>query len=584
MPAAERVIRQTWVPVGLETGGQFSNATSHDAKPTTLTTVNDLLISGGEWVPRSGDSQFGPTLPSAPLSMVVYNRYPTGPGAATSHLLVSLAGSVVDQSSIATATVRGSLSTRRMVFNAVKNRCFMCNGIDAPFIYDGTSTSTWGVAAPNINLLYTANTAIYNTGTLAVSGGPGGVTTINVTFGGSGYGGAPAVTVAPPPSGVTATATAVVAGGQVVQVVITAQGSGYVSPPAITIAPPGAGDTATAQALITTLGSTQIAGAGTNFLDPAIATGQPIYLFGVRYQIASITDATHLLLTTPYQGITVASIAAPDWQINTGALQWESGNGFRYAYSYYDDVTGHVSNVGPILSVDDAPPANDFSTVVVSNIVTTGDARFTKIILWRTAHGGGILFPLAVLNNTAGPLSYTDNNNDDTTLGTVGPGTLPAPIATNNPPPADLDCAAVWDGRFWGSRPSVPGLLYFSAKNDPNELAIGVGEECWPLTYTVPIPEDSGRMTGSRPVGSNLVIETEKAIFAVLGNAPTNYTLQRLSVKGRGTSQFATATLPGEDANSADILLHFGNDSRLYFLFGPGGDLSYSYPIQDALV
>jgi hypothetical protein len=521
--------------------------------------------------------------------MTVFNRYPTSPGPSTSHLLISIAGTVIEQTSIATTTIKGSLSNRRVVFNSIKNRCFMCNGVDTPFIFDGTTAYRWGVSAPSTNLLYTTNTAIYNTGTITVSGGPGAVTRIDLTYQGTGYGVAPAVTIAPPPSGVTATATSVIAGGVVVAVVITNGGTGYVSAPVVTIAAPGGpGQTATAMATITTVGSTMVTGAGTTFTTAGPLAGSPVgcpmYIFGVRYQIASVTDNTHLVLSTPYQGISVLSIAAPEWQINNGAMQWEAGNGFRYGYSYYDPVTGHTSNLSPILSVDDAAPANDFSTVVISNIVTTGDARFTKIVLWRTAHGGGVLFPLAVLTNAGGPLSYSDNNNDDTLLGTVGPGTLPGPITTNAPPPTDLDNVSAWDGRFWGSRASVPGLIYYSAKNDPSELPVGVGEECWPLPYTIPIPEDSGSITGTRPVGGNIVIETEKSLFYVVGNAPENYTILRLSSKGRGSSHFACVTLPGEDANSADVLVHFGNDARLYFLFGPGGDLSYSYPIQNRLI
>src|SRR5206468_400598 len=105
---------------------------------------------------------FGPTLSSQALSMSIFNRY-SGVGPPTSHLLVSLSGSVVDQSSIVTTTVKSSLANRRVIFNSVKNRCYMANGVDLPFIYDGTTAYSWGVSAPVATMLYTANTPIYAT-------------------------------------------------------------------------------------------------------------------------------------------------------------------------------------------------------------------------------------------------------------------------------------------------------------------------------------------------------------------------------------------------------------------------------------
>ncbi len=67
----------------------------------------------------------------------------------------------------------------------------------------------------------------------------GSVNAITVRAGGGTYTVAPAVTIAPPPSGVTATATATINGSGVVSAItITQAGSGYTSPPAVTIAPP----------------------------------------------------------------------------------------------------------------------------------------------------------------------------------------------------------------------------------------------------------------------------------------------------------------------------------------------------------
>lgn len=66
----------------------------------------------------------------------------------------------------------------------------------------------------------------------------GAVNAITVRGGGGGYASPPAVLIAPPPSGTTATATATVSGGMVTAINITQAGSGYTSAPAVSIAPP----------------------------------------------------------------------------------------------------------------------------------------------------------------------------------------------------------------------------------------------------------------------------------------------------------------------------------------------------------
>jgi len=79
----------------------------------------------------------------------------------------------------------------------------------------------------------------------------GNVVSLTLGIGGSGYSTAPAVTIAPPTSGIQATAVAVLSGNAVLSFIITNAGSGYNSTPSVTIAPPPSGTTATATAVIT---------------------------------------------------------------------------------------------------------------------------------------------------------------------------------------------------------------------------------------------------------------------------------------------------------------------------------------------
>ena len=79
----------------------------------------------------------------------------------------------------------------------------------------------------------------------------GHVSSISITNGGSGYSSVPAVTIAAPTKGITATGTATISSGAVTGIIVIQEGTGYETPPAITIAGPGGGgSTATASAVL----------------------------------------------------------------------------------------------------------------------------------------------------------------------------------------------------------------------------------------------------------------------------------------------------------------------------------------------
>ena len=85
------------------------------------------------------------------------------------------------------------------------------------------------------------------------------VRAIAVTNGGTGYTSAPSVVISAPPSGVTATATAVIQNGQVVRIELTNKGSGYTSNPSVIVSGgggTGAAAIASAEALFTVTNNT----------------------------------------------------------------------------------------------------------------------------------------------------------------------------------------------------------------------------------------------------------------------------------------------------------------------------------------
>jgi hypothetical protein len=87
----------------------------------------------------------------------------------------------------------------------------------------------------------------------------GRVTSITVTAGGSGYVSAPAVTIS---GSSTAVATATVSGGAVTAITVVSTGTGFVATPTVTIAAPPSGVRATATAVITGFSGSTVTVAG----------------------------------------------------------------------------------------------------------------------------------------------------------------------------------------------------------------------------------------------------------------------------------------------------------------------------------
>jgi len=321
---------------------------------------------------------------------------------------------------------------------------------------------------------------------------------------------------------------------------------------------------------------------------PFLVVGSPIYIAGIKATVTAIP--TPLVVLATYPTVAPADPGPHDVQGNFGPLVSDNPSGavprtYKYGVAYYDPITGHASNLSPVLEIVDGKPNNDGVTITLSGIVTNGDSRFTQIIIARTALGGSTFKALAIRPNTGGPLKYVDNQFDSTKLGTVGPGNLALEQSANLPPPNSGSFIAYWDGRFWMADNISIGVVWMSKSTQEMSQTVGVAEECWPQTpaFQRTIPDSDGRITGLKTIGPNLYITTDLAIYSVTGQGlgPTNYGLERISAKGSGTTLLATANLPAEDSQSGDVMVHFGNDQRLYFLYGNGGDLSYSYPIQD---
>lgn len=158
----------------------------------------------------------------------------------------------------------GSVGTTQLANGSVTSPKFAAGAVDAAAIgtsavetakIDNSAVTTAKIADDNVTSAKLAPTirADIARGSQARSGTTipttGSVKGVVVLSGGSGYTSGATVTIAAPPSGVTATATATVVGNVVTAITITDGGSGYTDQnPTVTITPVGAGSGATAVA------------------------------------------------------------------------------------------------------------------------------------------------------------------------------------------------------------------------------------------------------------------------------------------------------------------------------------------------
>lgn len=603
MPSVMKNLSCSWLPKGSgEKGpGIFSNSNSHDAESTYFRELWNLVVRNGAWTAMQGETLIPNSLGLVTTSLALFNFYTGSAGTLTSYLLGGTEGAVFG--AVKNFTTGASIWTglaiglrNRVCFANVKNRMYMCNGYDMPVISsNGATQYGWGYAGPAASLTHTIGTVF--TGTATTSGGGGTTLTWNT---GQKF---PAFSPATNPTivihGVTGTVTTWNSPTSMTVAGLWGVGGPWTFTMGQTVFSGTAGVTA-GNAIVTWV-------SGDSFNNLAI--NQPIYF-------STVPIGTGVLVTSKFKYV-VSSVAgapanitiAPVWDATnpTGTVAWQYDGGpinwfvnasssipssYQYAYYYYNPTTGHCTNRSPLMEVADGEPNNNGVSVNIANIVTTGDAVYTKLILCRSALGGSTLYPLASLPNTGGPLTYMDTLADDTRLatdtwvGTPQPGLFDAPTQ-NYPPPTDLNYAIYWNGRFWGASTSQVGILFYSARNDgvvTNEIPVGVGEESWPRIFTLNVPGDDGRITGLRVVGNSLIVLTDLSIYQVVGSSPGTYGLFKLTARGGGTSHFAACEIPGTDTNAGgDILAYMGNDGRVHFLFTNGGDYPQSYAIQDKI-
>lgn len=279
-------------------------------------------------------------------------------------------------------------------------------------------------------------------------------------------------------------------------------------------------------------------------------------------------------------------------QVNYGTLSW-GGIPPKYAYAYYNPNTGHITNIGPVLTLSEQNQYN--VNVMISGIQGTNDPNYTKIVLFRTLRDGGVLFPVQldaahsgtatidadgfIDNNTVSSLTYQDYQPDSKVGALIGAFDA-AQLINNKKAPSDIQFFEYWDQRVWANTLSTPWRLRFSG--DSAQIPLGVAEECWPDLNYLDIPGNDGKITGMRVVGSSLLVCTNSRIYYIESNGG-GYRLVQLSSRGQAVNHFAIDEHPGDSTNDSASAIYVSADNRLWRHFPGGKIVDIGWQIQDKL-
>jgi hypothetical protein len=301
-------------------------------------------------------------------------------------------------------------------------------------------------------------------------------------------------------------------------------------------------------------GSAAILGIGTTFL--ASMAGKTITINGVAYTILSWTDATHMTLTANFAEAT----AAYSYNIFVGVGTWLAQPP-RYAFSFYNPVTGHSSNVSPVLDVTEQNQVARTVTVTITGSPENTAAYangYTQIQLFRSANNGFTLIALdeKLANNNAGlNIVYIETATKfaDTFLSTEL-----APFDSNDPPPAGISCLVFHQDRFFAL--GIDGRLRFSLA--AFEQQFGRAVESWPNVpqFARVLQQPSGMLViGGSSTSEAIVIQTALGDFSIDGFDPLTYTVFRLKTRGSGGFLYSATSVDG-------ALCEFYRDKRLILL------------------
>jgi hypothetical protein len=290
-------------------------------------------------------------------------------------------------------------------------------------------------------------------------------------------------------------------------------------------------------------------------------------------------------------GLTPPS-SAPGYSGNFGTTTTVALFGWRYAYAYVNDVSGHVSSrsrasvsTGAVLN------ANPRITGAYSTDTTVSD-----INIYRTFDGGGTFYFLAqIANNTAGG---TFTYNDDDSGVTAGDATLDseldtrniAPSEVSNDPPAtaatatassnEISTPIVYYARRWWY--GIGNRLFYSGQE---EILNGVPEESFPNPFGLRgnYYVLQGQLRQLKPTRRALYITTANEVGVITGQDKTNFLFDTLVPDISG----ALVLNPGSTAHAItafrDSVFFLSADFQIYKVTGANPPEIISGPLGSNL-
>ena len=507
------------------------------------------------------------------------------------------------ESGVRSVPIKSSTATGMTpaLFANIKNRCFICWSGTNPFIFDGVGT------------LYNPNDYTYDIGVQ----GPVSAPTYTIQDVGDHQGDASTVYISAAAGGNTVTAcrpgspTPVFSGselavgiGGITYNLVSPGGYTYYNATTVDASSPSCTGSSGTKTL-TINGYLFPANGAWNGLKINIAAPSAESVIVASYTLGA-TDTTVTLVAnlasnhttaswtlsgevltfaTAYQGATVLGTLRVFGY--AGAMAW-TDQGPQYAYAYYDPVTGHISNISPILQVTEtAQPGVAIGLDGIMPSPSTDQTRFTDIVIFRTQlAGGAVLYPIGtfgypptfdtVANTGAVPHTYIDNNTDAALLINGG---LIAPLV-NNAKPGPATHMMVYDQRVWLNPVDDPTAIIYSA--DFYQVPFGVPEESFAPGNLLRISSDDGRVRGMKLVGNLAEVMTDRYSYAIVGGPDAaSYRLTRIGPQTFGVGDYQMAELPGDIGDNSAALSFLSRDKRVYLLAPQYGNVPLSDPVSD---
>lgn len=328
----------------------------------------------------------------------------------------------------------------------------------------------------------------------------------------------------------------------------------------LTAVNPPVTDITTGQTVSCTQGDATVTASGAAFTTGATWVGKRILINGNAYTILSVTDTTHLELTEAFKETTSAGLP---WSVYVGVGDWDD-TGPQYRFSYYNPVTGHVSNPSPILQVTETFQRGRTIQITIPGSAENVNAYlngYTQIQLFRTPKSAGI--PVALNEKLNWPHALVHPGDDTLALTYVETATkfadtyltdFQAPLL-NYKPPLGIACMVFQQGRgFAIHRPS--GRVIFTPIGV--EVDFGVAIESWPPLYRLQV-DSSPRglfVVGGKSSADSLVIQTSRGDYSLDGFNSVTFNPYGLQTRKSGSFLGAATSVDG-------LLCSYYADNRL---------------------